>query len=87
MKMFKYVLQYTEINDVPMPSGAEVLSVGIQSGVLVAWALVEEKMHLATRRLVVHGTGHPLKNDSMLFVGTVQGLNGLVWHIFDDGEK
>ncbi len=68
---------------IPMPEGAEVLSVGIQqAGAICIWALCNQKVSMEPRRFVVKGTGHPAddvhKGD---FIGTVFDRQ-FVWHVF-----
>ena len=73
-----------------MPAGAEVLSVGVQQDVIVVWALVQIGHPPAIRRLVAVPTGYRCDDADAptraQFVGTVQIVDGLVFHIFDAGE-
>jgi hypothetical protein len=86
MKIFKYPLKTTEFQDVSMPRGAEILSAGVQAGVICLWAIVEEKYPPERRRIVIHGTGHDLSSEAALgqFLGTCLLAEGaLVFHVFE----
>jgi hypothetical protein len=86
-----YKYEITPEGRTEMPVGAEVLSVGAQGEVCVAWALVSLDAPTTTRRLIAVPTGS--KGDADLgpkrsqFVGTIQRQDGLVFHIFDAGER
>jgi hypothetical protein len=83
-KIFKYSLEVTDVQDVSLPSGAEVLCVQTQYGVPCVWAKVDPKAPEAYRRFFIYGTGHPVRDAAMKYVGTFQ-LNGgdLVFHVFE----
>jgi len=69
---------------IDMPSGATILSVGMQEGHLCFWAQVNPKAPLTTRRFLCVGTGDVMSADTPPFIGTVFDRQ-FVWHIF--GEK
>lgn len=73
--------------DVPMD--ATVLSVGAQGLDVVAWLLCDSQAPKVTRLLAAHPTGVPLPPALLNteFVGTVQMDDGLVFHVFDGGER
>lgn len=70
----------------PLPYASHVLSVGAQSGELVAWYLttVDDTKPPFTRMLQVVGTGWDLPPECTpeTFIGTAQ-VGHLVWHVFD----
>lgn len=70
--------------DVPMPSGAVILSAGSQDGLCV-WALVEATAVTEHRRIrvVYTGDGFEMLNTTK-FIGTIQ-CGDLVYHVFDEG--
>lgn len=47
------------------------------------WAIVEPG-GLTAPKLYVRGTGHPMTGDEGTYIGTVQTMSGLVWHLFAD---
>jgi hypothetical protein len=81
MNIYKYKL---DKDIVEMPNGARILHVGIQSGDLYAWALVNpEAVKIPTLRVI--GTGHPIPDSEHLdvFMGTHLLYDGsLVLHVF-----
>ncbi len=66
----------------PMPVGAQALSVGMQDDTLVLWVLVRPDAAKELRMVTVLGTGWDVKTSPGKFIGTVQHPNGLVWHVF-----
>jgi hypothetical protein len=66
--------------DIDMPIGAEVLSVGEQDipskGTLVLWALVNPEAHLTKYRFLKVETCQPVPENAGRYLGTVQ-LHGL----------
>ena len=74
-----------------MPHGAEILDVqiqGVRTGqkyIPVIWALVDPDKALTSREFVAYWTGSAVTKDSK-YIGTWQ-LEGLVWHLFDMGER
>ena len=85
MRIFKYELVFP--GPIQLPIGAQVLSVGQQDGTPYLWALVDpEQRALATRDLLVVGTGHDALVYGRRFIGTIHGVEGhLVLHVFDQG--
>lgn len=84
--IWKFKLPIEDEPTLDMPVGAHVLSVGVQSGDLVLWALVP-KTHAPTekRHFFVLGTGNRIPWGDISacpFLGTVQ-IGPLVWHVFD----
>lgn len=69
-----------------MPKDAVILSVGAQGLNIVVWALVDDDMPRVPRLVRVHPTGD-LVLHSAPFIGTVQMADGLVFHLFDQGEE
>lgn len=87
--IWKYPITILEEQTVEMPIGARILSVQMQGGGLVLWALVDPEANREKRRIAVHGTGHPVDiAETRHFIGTVQTNGGaLVWHVFDGGTR
>lgn len=70
-----------------LPAGARVLSVGEQDDKLRAWVRVnQDETSSRCLSLVAIGTGWEFDDAGWRFVGTVQSISGLVWHIFARGE-
>lgn len=69
---------------VPMPVGAQVLSVQLQHGEAKMWVLVDTAWPVEPKRFAVHGTGHPVPPNRGRFIGTFQLDGGsLVFHLFE----
>ncbi len=84
-RIYKYPLRISGEQDVEMPEGAELLSVGGQGGELVLWAQVDPDARLVRRKVILYGTGHELRDEPHRYVGTVQ-FGIFVWHVYDGGR-
>lgn len=86
MKIWKFILEITDAQQVQMPKNAKILSAQLQHGKLCVWALCDEEAELATRKFNVYGTGHKLPENAHIgeFVATFQMAAGsLVFHLFE----
>lgn len=84
MKIFKYTIEPDAY--IEMPNGARILSVQVQNGVPVLWALVDPDAPLKRRDIRVYGTGHSirLEVEDLEYLGTFQMHDGaLVFHAFE----
>jgi hypothetical protein len=69
---------------ISMPDGAEIITVQMQHGGPCIWAIVDDTSTWVYRRFRWVGTGHPMGDDPMRHVGTVQLEGGvLVFHLFE----
>jgi hypothetical protein len=85
LSIWKYQFDVSDAVTITMPSYAKLLHVGVQLGRLTVWALVDPEEKMVKRTIRIFGTGHPIPEDEIGYVGTViQGM--FVWHIFDAGE-
>lgn len=89
-RIFKYPLRLSELDNetfivtVPMPQYAKVLSVGNQSGQIMAWALVDTTANVRDVEFKIIGTGWTLPEgefDGWTFLGTVV-VDEFVWHVW-----
>lgn len=71
--------------ELAMPRDAEPLSVGVQRGAPVLWALVDPEQNPVRHSFKLVGTGHEGPPDPHWFVGTYQ-LDWFVGHVFHLGE-
>ena len=71
-----------------LPSGAEVLHIGMQYDAPRMWALVDPTAELIAYYFIVAGTGNPIPWDPLLsYEGTFQMYGGrLVCHVFGVGH-
>lgn len=97
--IWKYELRVTDVQRVPMPIGAKLLTareqhVSARSEVMareadvpMLWALVDPDAIKVDRLIAIVGTGNPApdENDHAVYVGTAV-CGPFVWHIFDGGE-
>lgn len=80
--------------DVEMPCGARVLSVGfdpVSDDFVAVWALVDKDAKVTQRKFLIAGTGHDIDDSDCIswrFIGTVGGdkaqHGSFVWHIFQE---
>lgn len=85
----KYVLPIEDETFIAMPQNAKVLSVRVQRGLPVVWALVDPRQRVHTKQwFFVLGTGNPVDFDvTGDFLGTIQMHGGdLVFHVWHNGE-
>jgi hypothetical protein len=86
--IYKYPLVITGSQEVLLPKGASVLSVGVQHDTICIWALVDPTEPFEPQHLRIFGTGQPIPEDPdelLLFLGTVlTGGGRFVWHVFLD---
>ena len=85
--IWKFDLEFLDMQPIKMPENAEILSVGEQDGKLKIWALVKPDNAKVKREFEIFGTGHNVYCDMGIerkFLGTVQMKEqGLVWHLFE----
>lgn len=80
-KIYKYELNTSGYVD--LPNDAEILSVQMQQGCPVLWALVDPDSPTSFIHAVrVYGTGHPCESPASKFIATAQN-GSLVWHFFE----
>lgn len=85
MTIWKYPLEIMDTQFLELPVGAEILSVQVQNGQLVCWAIFDKLTARIEQRIVyIFGTGNPIRDNDVkgkLFLGTVQ-MGLFVWHVF-----
>ncbi len=72
---------------VNMPKGAQLLRVGQQHQGVYVWALVDPHAPVVARMIAVLPTGHIFESENETYIDTVFMVGGLVFHLFDMGEK
>ena len=70
---------------VDIPEDAQPLSVGMQNGNVVVWALVDPHRPEEMRRFIVANTGADIPGlpEAARFIGTLVADTGIVWHVWD----
>lgn len=82
--IWKFPVMFEDVNSIMMPKGAKVLTVQMQAGSPVIWAIVDPESELVDRRFRLLGTGQHFDDwgDYVQYVGTFQD-GGFVGHLFD----
>ena len=82
--VYKYDIPITDYFSLDLPANSRILSVQVQRDIPCIWVEIdtEETQCRTDFRLV--GTGHNLKEDNLLYIGTFQLFNGmLVYHLYE----
>ena len=81
--IYKYPVPVTDRPTILLPDAAEILTVQVQDGNIMLWAVADPEKPIHNRRLWLYGTGHPMWGTEGRYIATVQ-TGKLVWHIFDE---
>jgi len=82
--IWKWRLEITDIQEIAMPEGTEIIAVAEQQGELMMWGICNISAPNQTRVFAVVGAGNPAPDLSdSRHVGTVVMSYGLVWHVFE----
>lgn len=89
LTIWKFPISIEDIERIQMPQGAKVLSVQVrETHGTCLWALVDTLAPMVDRTFHVRGTGHPMRDAAgAAYIGTVQVMSGVVFHVFDAGES
>jgi len=84
--IWKYPLEFQDVQTIRMPIGAEILTVQIQDGKPCLWAVVDvdDKVLTEPRFIIMYGTGHSMEVSSLdrKYIATFQ-IWELVYHVFE----
>lgn len=79
----KYKLAMTDFQIIMMPINAKILSVQVQIDTLCIWAEVIDDVPLEGIEFYIIGTGHPIPNEPIEYIGTFQlNCGRLVFHLY-----
>jgi len=83
--VWKFPVSLDDVFVVSLPKGAKPLSVQDQAGDVQMWCLCDsDESVYENRAFRLSGTGHPIPQKIIAFVGTFQILGGsLVFHLFE----
>ena len=86
--IYKYPLNFLSRRatrcEVQMPRDAQILTMELQHGTPCIWARVDPTQEMVTRTFVMYGTGHPINDGALEYVGTFQLEGGnFVFHVFE----
>ena len=88
--IWKFILRPFD-KEVVVPAGAQFLTVQMQGGFPVLWALVNPDQPKVRRKILLVGTGWTADNwppGGFPYIGTFQLEEmGLVFHLFDTGAE
>lgn len=87
--IYKYPIGITDQQIIPMPAGANILTVQVQNGNPFIWAMVDTEAPTERVSIRVYGTGHSIGERSNLeYIGTFQSMYGgnLVFHVFKESQ-
>lgn len=81
--IYKYPLSTVEYQTLSLPQGAEILSIQVQNGKPMLWAVVDTTSPPIEKwTLRICGTGCPIEGGDLgEYLGTIQ-LGCYVWHFF-----
>jgi hypothetical protein len=85
--IWKYVIQFRDVQTLYLPKGSTLLSVQLQNDTPYIWALVNPDNLFADEdeiSILMFGTGNPIEKEfawNTQFLGTIQN-NGIVFHVF-----
>ena len=82
--IYKYPLVLDDIQIVPLPRDAHLLTVQEQQGSLMLWASVDTDAREVEQTIYIVGTGQPLQEYHQHYLATIQ-FDGFVWHVFTSG--
>jgi hypothetical protein len=92
VRIWKFPLKVTDVQDIRMPQGANILCVQAQFDSPCIWALCDENAPTKNRTIYIYGTGHEVLEKhvhdcSETYIGTFQLFGGTaVFHVFEAGE-
>jgi len=83
--IWKFPIENSGVQIIEMPTGAQIINVGIQNEILCMWAVVNPETETESRHFEIYGTGHPMRAEIRKeFIGTYYLKGGAyVFHIFE----
>ena len=78
--IYKYELRSQDAS-IKLPLGAEILTVQIQDGRPMIWALVDPESVLVDRFISIVGTGWQVEDNTKYICTFMEGY--FVWHVFE----
>ena len=87
-RVYKHRVSQENVFSTEMPKGAEILTVQTQRENPVMWVLANPENELEVRSFRLAGTGHPITEENLKYIGTFQLFGGdLVGHLFEIMDK
>lgn len=87
--VYKYPVEIKDRSSILMPRNAEILRFALQNGEPFIWALVNTspKHPHVWRYFRFAGTGHPITEKCLDYIGTIDLPGPLVFHLFEVGTE
>lgn len=84
MRIYKYILDITDEQEVMLPRVSSILCIQMQRNRPCMWAIVDEMSdEYASITIKMYGTGQPIGDNRGRYLSTFQTDGGsLVWHTF-----
>lgn len=83
--IWKFTIPMAESAEIEMPTGAQLLHVGMQNRSVQLWAQVNTEAPTTIRHFHVRGTGHSIP-DNEKHVGSIQDPP-FVWHLYEEKQN
>lgn len=82
-----YTIYKYNINDrstrLEIPSGGQILKVGLQNNKVVLWVKVDTDYTIVGRLFELYNTGETMPGLAERYIGTVQFPSGVTQHLFE----
>ena len=88
--IWKYAIPMMNNFNLPLPVGAEILTVHPQKDIPTIWVLFDmgKECETEVRKFFIRGTGHYFEATNYKYIGTFfQSNESLVWHLFEIFEE
>lgn len=83
-RIYKYKLESQDVQDIKLPLGAKILSVGMQGEEATMWALVDPEAPTEFTKIYIVGTGQPADHvEGLTFVGHLR-MGSFEFFVFAD---
>jgi hypothetical protein len=83
--VWKYPIDMVDLFSLDLPLGAQVLHVEMQKDTCCMWCLVDPDAPPKARRFRLAGTGHPIIDCEVKYIGTFNMMDSvLVFHLFEE---
>lgn len=83
-RIFKFPLEVTDLQKIRMPKDSTLLTVQVQKEIPCLWALLDTDKEAEDRFIKIIGTGHPVPENVLRYIGTFQVMEGtFVGHVFE----
>lgn len=85
--IWKYEIPIQDRTELQMPTGADILSIQVQKGIICLWALVDPTAEKEGRVFHLIGTGRLFNKHGLKYITSVQTHGDtFIWHLFDGGK-